>query len=175
MLISNLSKQSVPSFKRITRLAHADVLIVVCKATDSPLVTVINRLPCTQGSLVRSLTPPVAWVDFFMINPRFRILRLTFHRKSASKCWIREIIIIFLLIIWFSKLNASLNFKRFVFVGILQVLKLWISKVQDFGSFQLSPMQSVGCESKPWPRLLFCVTVCLGYYVTVCDDPGNPN
>ena len=26
------------------------------------------------------------WMKVFMINPEFRILRLTFHRKSASKC-----------------------------------------------------------------------------------------
>ena len=31
------------------------------------------------------------WVKVFRINPDFRILRLTFHRKSASKCLIREI------------------------------------------------------------------------------------
>ena len=34
-----------------------------------------------------------AWVNVFRINPEFRILRLTFHRKSASKFFIREIII----------------------------------------------------------------------------------
>ena len=28
----------------------------------------------------------LAWVKVFKINPEFRILRLTFHRKSASKC-----------------------------------------------------------------------------------------
>ena len=32
-----------------------------------------------------------AWVEVFRIIPEFRILRLTFHRKSASKCRIREI------------------------------------------------------------------------------------
>ena len=32
-------------------------------------------------------------VKWFRINPEFRILRLTFHRKLASKCSIREIII----------------------------------------------------------------------------------
>ena len=26
------------------------------------------------------------WVEIFRIIPEFRILRLTFHRKSASKC-----------------------------------------------------------------------------------------
>ena len=33
------------------------------------------------------------WVKVFRINPEFRILRLSFHRKSASKFWIKEIII----------------------------------------------------------------------------------
>ena len=33
------------------------------------------------------------WVKVFRINPEFRILRLTFQRKSASKCLIKEIII----------------------------------------------------------------------------------
>ena len=27
-----------------------------------------------------------AWLKVFRINPEFRILRLTFHRRSASKC-----------------------------------------------------------------------------------------
>ena len=26
------------------------------------------------------------WVKVIRINPEFRVLRLTFHRKSASKC-----------------------------------------------------------------------------------------
>ena len=29
---------------------------------------------------------PYSWVKFFRINPEFRILRLTFYGKSASKC-----------------------------------------------------------------------------------------
>ena len=41
--------------------------------------------------------PGNAWVKVLRIIPEFRILRLTFHRKSASKCWIREIIIAFLI------------------------------------------------------------------------------
>ena len=35
--------------------------------------------------------------ESFRINPEFRILRLTFHRKSASKCLIQEIIVAFLI------------------------------------------------------------------------------
>ena len=34
-----------------------------------------------------------SWVKVFRIIPEFRILRLTFHRKSVLKCRIREIII----------------------------------------------------------------------------------
>ena len=37
--------------------------------------------------------PVNAWVKVFRIIPEFRILGLTFHRKSASKCGISEIII----------------------------------------------------------------------------------
>ena len=37
----------------------------------------------------------LSWVKVFRIIPEFKILRLTFHRKSASKCCIREIMIVF--------------------------------------------------------------------------------
>ena len=39
--------------------------------------------PCATFLLCRSL---FTWVKVFRIIPEFRILRLTFHRKSASKC-----------------------------------------------------------------------------------------
>ena len=32
-------------------------------------------------------------MKIFRINPEFRVLRLTFHRKSALKCLIRQMII----------------------------------------------------------------------------------
>ena len=35
----------------------------------------------------------LSWVKVFSVIPEFRILRLTFCGKLASKCWIREIII----------------------------------------------------------------------------------
>ena len=38
-----------------------------------------------------------AWVKVFRIIPELRILRLIFHRKSASKCWIMQLIIAFLI------------------------------------------------------------------------------
>ena len=48
---------------------------------------------CTDGCQVSKETiftlaffKHLLMVEFFRINPEFRILRLTFHRKSASKC-----------------------------------------------------------------------------------------
>ena len=35
---------------------------------------------------LRILSGDNTWVKVFRIIPKFRILRLTFHRKSASKC-----------------------------------------------------------------------------------------
>ena len=69
------------------------------------------------------------WVKVFRINPLFRILRLTFHRKSASKSWIKEIIIASLI----SKLfrltkHNHFSFKLSIFVAILQVLKFEFQK-----------------------------------------------
>ena len=55
------------------------------------------------------------WVKVFRIIPEFRILRLTFYRKSASKCWIREMIIASL-IYFQSKGNWNCEY----LMGILQ-------------------------------------------------------
>ena len=38
------------------------------------------------GFLCVMVIIPLTWVKVFRIIPEFRILRLTFHRKSASKC-----------------------------------------------------------------------------------------
>ena len=43
-----------------------------------------GRLSILPNNSLRYLT--IAWVKVFSINPEFTILRLTFHRKSASKC-----------------------------------------------------------------------------------------
>ena len=69
----------------------------------SCLTTVTHRL--YKSELAYSHAPICTWVKFFRINPEFRILRLTFHRKSASKCWIKEIIIAFWLVFRLSKHN----------------------------------------------------------------------
>ena len=41
-----------------------------------------------MGLVLKSHAGPygLSWVKVFRIIPEFRILRLTFHRKSASKC-----------------------------------------------------------------------------------------
>ena len=39
-----------------------------------------------QGKPSRGLVTIITWVKVFRINPEFRILRMTFHRKSASNC-----------------------------------------------------------------------------------------
>ena len=44
---------------------------------------------CWAWSGSKLLSTLIAWVRVFRIIPEFRILRPTFHRKSASKCWIR--------------------------------------------------------------------------------------
>ena len=56
----------------------------------------------------------------FRINPEFRILRLTFHRKSASKCRISEIKLVSL-ITFFDFLNtiSHLKMELLFFEGIL--------------------------------------------------------
>ena len=60
----------------------------------------------------------------FRISPEFRILRLTFYGKSASKCWIKEIIIASLI-----SFQVNLfNFKLPIFVAILQILKFEFQK-----------------------------------------------
>ena len=61
----------------------------------------------------------LAWVKVFRIFPEFRVLRLTFHRKSAPKSWIR----FFYLISVYPKTIDHLNLKSLIFIGIVQVLR----------------------------------------------------
>ena len=53
------------------------------------------------------LTSLYAWVKFCRIIPEFRILRLTFHRKSAPKSWIRQILMASF--IWFQFIQRQLT------------------------------------------------------------------
>ena len=84
-----------------------------------------------------------AWVKVFRTNPEFRILRLTFHRKSTSKYWIRKIIIASLFyfqfikrhltsLTWYFYLLKVLSFK-FLKFGILEILNFhpWYCDTDD--------------------------------------------
>ena len=72
----------------------------VCKGNQQ-MTLAGKELIYSPAELVAVLVPMAiseeiamyAWVKVFRIIPEFRILRLTFHRKSASKCWIGRIII----------------------------------------------------------------------------------
>ena len=51
------------------------------------------RNPSSEGQYIAQVCaydfnffPNLTWMKVFRINPKFRILRLTFHKKSASKC-----------------------------------------------------------------------------------------
>ena len=46
------------------------------------------------------------------IVPEFRILRLTFHRKLASKCWIEQNIIAFLIYFHCTKVSKGAKIKN---------------------------------------------------------------
>ena len=82
----------------------------------------------------------VIWVKVFKINPEFRILRLTFYRKSASKCWIRQTLQLLWLVSRWSKYNQSFKLEIIHFCRHPASFKIWISKVQDFRNFELSPL-----------------------------------
>ena len=60
-----------------------------------------------------------AWVKVFRIIPEFTILSPTFHRKSATKSWMKQILIAFFIYIQF----IYRHLKLLMFVGILQVLR----------------------------------------------------
>ena len=60
-----------------------DVECVLCEFVMNELDKILQK----NATVVSTNTCYTStWVKFFRINPEFRILRLTFHRKSASKC-----------------------------------------------------------------------------------------
>ena len=78
----------------------------------------------------------LTWMKVFRIIPEFRILRLTFYRKSASKCWIGRIILGFLIYIqsvW--KTIAHLNLKLWIFSGHTASFKILNFKSSGFWKF----------------------------------------
>ena len=50
------------------------------------MIKIKQRRDDRQVTSLFCKAPLKAWVKVFRIIPEFRILRLTFHRKSASKC-----------------------------------------------------------------------------------------
>ena len=70
-------------FSMLRRRAK-DEKVVVRKAALQAIETAIRfEAPNYRKEVMDFLCP---LVKVFRINPEFRILRLTFHRKSASKC-----------------------------------------------------------------------------------------
>ena len=65
---------------------------------------------------------------------------MTFHRKSSSKCCIKEIILASDLFSVCLRTIDHLILKLWIFSGHTASLKIEILKVQDFGNFELSPM-----------------------------------
>ena len=83
--------------------------------------------------------PYFAWVKVFRFIPEFRILRLTFHKKSPSKSWIRQNLIHVAYKYNWSKDTWNIS----IFWWHTASFKIKISKVQDFGNVELSPMYFV--------------------------------
>ena len=73
-----LSKQTVQTLMKCCMMQLLVWVFNVCKCTCFP----VSRIKRTVS--IRVLLS--IWVKVFRIIPEFRILRLTFHRKSASKC-----------------------------------------------------------------------------------------
>ena len=88
----------------------------------------------------------------FRINPEFRILRLTFRRKDFEADFPQKVSLkilnwadyygFFDLISVYLKTIDHLNLKLLIFIGKLQVSRFDFQKDQDFGNFELPPMQS---------------------------------
>ena len=61
------------------------LFVLFCKTTlCTTVIKIIKMYPKFSQLFSRLLE--VAWVKVYRIIPEFRILRLTFHRKTASKC-----------------------------------------------------------------------------------------
>ena len=89
-----LSWQTVQTLMKCRILRHFIWVFTVCKSTHFEFSSPRKLTPCqTNNGNISWLVLLSKWVKVFRIIPEFRILRLTFHRKSASKRWILKIII----------------------------------------------------------------------------------
>ena len=75
------------------------------------------------------------WMKVFRITSEFRILRMTFHRKSSSKSWIREIMLASDLLWVCLRTIDHLNLKLWIFSGPTASFKIEISKVLEILNF----------------------------------------
>ena len=119
-------------------LSHS--LILVDQRNKLDCVHIPN-VTCRQSQCVQEYDLKSSWVKVFRIIPEIRILRLTFHRKSASKCWIREIILAPDLFAVCLGTLYHLNLKSWMFSWHIASFQIVVSKVQDFGNFELSLMR----------------------------------
>ena len=92
-----LIERLVPFFSPV-RLQQQRVAILCVLVLSLALgVAETPHFVILSAKWLRILSGDITWVKVFRIIPEFRILRLTFHRKSASKCWILQIVIAFLI------------------------------------------------------------------------------
>ena len=105
-----------------------------------------------------------AWVKVFRIIPEFRILRLTFYRKSASKSRIREIKNSFsdLFSVCLQAIG-HLNLICEYFVGILQVLRLEFRKFRILEILNFHPCLRSFCDSVKGRCVVLFGVGALGY------------
>ena len=85
-----------------------------------------NYIPPTSSGDNYQVSKWCTWVKVLRIKPEIRILKLTFHRKSTSICWIREIRIASLIII---------------FVGIMQIFESLKFRIYVKDKFRLTDQQ----------------------------------
>ena len=84
------------------------------KLMDKKIFTMVPSKFCVSGPMGIYLFF-LAWVTVFRIIPEFRVLRLTFHRKSASKYRSRQIVLALRFMSVCLKTDDHLNLKLLIF------------------------------------------------------------
>ena len=72
---------------------HNIILLHEAVWSGSSLFAIVTSILWLRDLITNILEKSVQHSSVKVINPKLRILRLTFYGKSASKCWIRVIII----------------------------------------------------------------------------------
>ena len=80
---NSLFQESTPAMDNLFNLKTVIFWLKVQLSISCMFHSYLQNLPNMYISISHALN---SWVKVFRINPEFRILRLTFHRKSASKC-----------------------------------------------------------------------------------------